>query len=202
MSAEKHIHKESNSYLIVCFSGNLNSKFMGGQLFEFHNYLSKTYTNVDLSFFIERHKCFYHMGIDGVTKTIDETALYLTQLINAKNYKHVIFMGCSAGGYASILFGSLCHVDTVIAFIPQTTYKSGMTVSKYYDLKNVINKSTKYIVHGDVLNIDKNDLHNIYECYNISEFKNVHIIEHKNLNMKKLRDQGYIKIQIDSSLPL
>lgn len=196
MSSELRIQKEPNIYLIVCFGGML-SGFMGAPPFEFLNHLSSTYTNVDLCFFIDKKQCWYHKGIDGLTNTIDETVDYLKNLINAKMYKHIIFMGCSAGGYASILFGSLCNVETVIAFFPQTIHRPKMSDSKYSDLKRVINDSTNYILNGDILNKDKNDLHNIHECYHISEYRNVQIIEHKGCNFKLLRDTGVIKNQIN-----
>ena len=198
MSSELRIHKESNIYLIVCFGG-MSSSFMGEPPFEFFNHLSSIYINVDLSFFIDKKQCWYHKGIDGLTNTIDETVDYLKQLISTKKYKHIIFMGSSAGGYASILFGSLCNVQTVIAFFPQTIHKQKMSDSKYHDLKRVINESTKYILHGDVLNIKKNDLHSIHECYHISEYKNLEIIKHKGFNLKLLRDTGVIKDQINSA---
>jgi len=198
MSSEFRIHEDSNRYLIVCFGG-MAQKIAGQPPYEFLNHLSSTYTNVDLTFFIDKKQCWYHKGIDGLTNTIDETVDYLNQLINAKKYEHIIFMGCSSGGYASILFGSLCNVQTVIAFFPQTIHKPKMSDSKYRDLKRIINKSTKYFVHGDVLNTIKNDLHNIYECTNISEFKNVRIIEHKRVNVKYLRDAGVIRDQINSA---
>lgn len=197
MSSELRIHKDSNRYLIVSFGG-MATKFAGVLPFEFLNHLSSIYTNVDLTFFVDKKQCWYHKGIDGLTNTIDETVDYLNQLINAKEYKHVIFMGCSGGGYASILFGSLCNVQTVIALSPQTIHRPKMSDPKYHDLKRIINKSTKYILYGNVLNKNKNDSHNIYECYNISEYKNVQLIEHKGVSFKQLRDSGCFKKIIDS----
>ena len=198
MSSEFRIHNDSNRYLIVCFGG-MALGFAGVPPFEFLKHLSRNYTNVDLSFFIDKKQCWYHKGIDGLTNSIDETVDYLNKLINAKEYKHVIFIGNSAGGYASILFGSLCNVQTVIATCPQTIHRAKMSDPKYHDLKRIINKSTKYILHGDVSNKNKHDLHNIYECYNISEYKNVQIIEHKEFNFKHLQDSGCFKKYIDSA---
>ena len=94
---------------------------MGGiPPFEFLNYLSSIYKNThDLLFHIDKNQCHYHRGLDGITKNIDETILYLNNMI--QHYEKVIFIGVSAGGYAAILFGSLCkNVHHVIGFIPQT----------------------------------------------------------------------------------
>jgi hypothetical protein len=58
-------------------------------------------------------------------------------------------MGISAGCYTSILFGSICdNVTNVISFIPQTIIKNPINLN-YSNLKNIINKNTKYILYGD-----------------------------------------------------
>ena len=118
--SEHKIIRENSENLIICFGG-MGLK-MGGILpFEFLNYLSKTYKkNIDLYFFIDKNQCWYHKGIDGITNNIDETVLYINSIIKKSNYKKILFMGVSSGGYASILFGSLCNVTNVIAFKPRT----------------------------------------------------------------------------------
>ena len=71
--------------------------------------------------------------------------------------------------------------------------------TKYYNLKNFINRKVKYILNSD-LKRDINDKHHISQCYNIQIYDNVEIIEHNNLNMRGLRDNGFIKQQIDNIL--
>ena len=116
------------------------------------------------------------------------------------NYKKVIFMGVSAGGYASILFGSLCdNVNNVISFIPQTILNNPIDL-KYSNLKNIINKNTKYIIYGDTSIQDKHHVHHILHCENIECFSNVKIIKNNGLEMKDLRDNGSIKKIIDDCL--
>jgi hypothetical protein len=110
-----------NKTAIVCFGGK-GLKFGGILPFEFLNYLSSNYQDqCDLYFFIDEHQSWYHEGIKGITTSIDDTVLYLKNLL--RNYDKVLFMGTSAGGYAAILFGSLCNVN-VISFIPQTKLKN------------------------------------------------------------------------------
>ena len=175
---------------------------MGGILpFEFLKYLSKTYAkNTDLYFYIDKNQRWYHKGIDGITKNIDDTVIYLKNIICNKNYQKVIFMGVSAGGYASILFGSLCGVTNVISFIPRTKYDYRMLNPKYYNLNTVINNKTKYILYGDPSVKNVNDNHHISQCENLNKHKNVNLIYYNKLNMKNLRDNLTIKKVLDGIL--
>jgi predicted esterase YcpF (UPF0227 family) len=200
--SEHKIIKNNSENLIICFGG-MQLK-MGGILpFEFLNYLSKTYEkNTDLYFYIDKNQCWYHKGIDGITNNIDDTVLYLNSIIKKQNYKKIIFMGVSAGGYASILFGSLCNISNVIAFIPRTKLTPDVVSidKKYDDLKNIINNETEYILYGDVKVKNEKGNHHISQCNRLECFKNVKIIYHKELDMKVLRDNGTIKKIIDNIL--
>lgn len=198
MSVYKIENKSKN--LIICFGGR--GKRIGGKLpFEFLNYLSNVYKNeLNLYFFIDKRVCWYHKGIKDITTNIDETVIYLNNIIKSGNYKKIIFMGVSAGGYAAILFGSLCNITHVISFIPRTLYIDEMTDKKYTDLKTVINTKTNYLLYGDVNITDKNSHHHMSQCQNLESFKNVKIIGLKGVDMQKLRDNGFIKLTIDSIL--
>lgn len=173
----------------------------GGILpFEFLNYLSKTFQkNTDLYFYIDKNQSWYHKGIDGIANNIEDTVLYLNSIIKNSNYKKILFMGVSAGGYASILFGSLCNVSNVIAFIPRTKLINPIN-KKYGDLKLIVNNQTDYILYGDTMVKDKNSDHHISQCNYLECFKNVKIIYNNELNMKLLRDNGTIKKIIDNIL--
>jgi hypothetical protein len=197
MSSSIYTILNGNKKLIVCFGGM--ALLFGGILpFEFLNYLSSIYTNeCDLLFFIDKKQCWYHNGIYGITKNIHETRLYLNNII--ANYDKVIFMGTSSGGYAAILFGSLCNVNYVIGFIPQTRIDNPKD-EKYKNLKDIINNKTLYILHGDISVQNYNDIHHISHCENIEHFTNVKIVRHNGLNMRTIRDNGLIKTQIDQIL--
>jgi len=194
----------NNKNLIVCFGG-LKLSMHRILPFEFLRYLSSVYTNsCDLCFYIDRNQCWYHKGIYGITNNIDETVSYLQDLI--KNYEKVIFIGVSAGGYAAILFGSLCNISNVVSFIPQTILYKPIH-PKYTNLKHIINNTTQYLLYGDpsiksvgnpnVEYMNINNLHHIRHCNNLQEFKNVKIIKKNNCNLKQLRDEGVIKKIID-----
>ena len=197
MSESEYKIINRNKKLIVCFGG-MALQFGGILPFEFLNYLSSIYQNdCDLIFFIDRHQCWYHKGIKDITNNIDETTLYLNNIIRSGMYETVIFMGTSAGGYGAILFGSICsNVSHVISFIPQTIIKNPINL-KYSNLKKIINKSTKYILYGDKSVKDINDNHHILHCENIECFTNVTVIKNEGCDLKQLRDNGFIKRTID-----
>ena len=186
-----------NKNLIICFGG-MALQFGGILPFEFLNYLYSTYENdCDLYFFIDSYQCWYHKGIKEITNNIDDTVLYINNIIKSGNYNKVIFMGTSAGGYAAILFGSLCNnVNNVISFIPQTILKEPIN-SNYSNLKSVINNNTQYILYGNINIQNIYDSHHISHCENIECFPNVKVIKNNNYNLKKLRDTDVIKNIID-----
>lgn len=183
--------------LIVCFGG-MALQMGGVPPFEFLRHLQSHYNeSCDLLFYVDRKQCWYHHGIQGVSTNIEETVKHLSNKI--QGYKKVVFMGVSAGGYASILFGSLCNVSNVVAFVPRTNLL--FPVNPYYkNLKNFININTNYILYGDTSIKDKNDNHHISQCENICGFPNVCLIRKEKINMKKLRDEGHIKLLLDNIL--
>jgi len=171
--------------LIVSFAGN--AKLFGGlQKFEFVNSLSQFHINKH--FYIDEYSDSYHKGIVGISNTIDETVSYLKNEI--KNYKHVIFLGNSAGGYASILFGSLLNVNTVLAFVPQTIRRNENIDEKYRDISTFINDTTKYYIYGDTSIMDSFDCHHMSHCERISHHSNVIFIKKNKINLKMMRDNG------------
>jgi len=187
----------NNHKILICCFGGMSLQFGGILPFEFLNYLKTTYIdNCDLLFYIDKNQCWYHKGIEGITNNITETICYLNNIF--KSYEKVICMGISAGGYASILFGSLCNnVNNVISFIPQTILKNPIN-NKFKNLKQVINNKTSYILYGDANVRDKNDLHHISHILNLQKFVNINIIIDRNIKVKDLRDNGTIKRLLDN----
>ena len=185
-------------YLIVCFGG-MSLRMGGIPPFEFLNYLRNVYKNeCDLIFYIDIHQCCYHKGIKDISNNIDETVTYLNNKISQNDYDKVIFMGTSAGGYASILFGSLCNnVNSVISFIPKTILNSPVD-KKYSNLHNFINSNTNYILFGDLNIKNINNCHHISQCEHLKDFPNIKIIKVNGVDLKKLRDDNVIKNTIDN----
>jgi predicted esterase YcpF (UPF0227 family) len=87
--------------------------------FIFYNFL-KSYTNIDKLFLRDINCRYYISGIKNSTTCFKETIDMYRELISRKKYKKIVALGCSAGGYAAILYGQLLGLDKVIAFSPQT----------------------------------------------------------------------------------
>ena len=193
--------------VFICFGGHALK--IGGIIpFEFLNFISKTYSNsFDSYYFVDKNQSWYHRGLQGITNNIEETITYIKSIIDKGKYEKIICMGVSAGGYASILFGSECGATDVISFIPRTKKRIGdgrMFNEKYFDLKHIINDSTKYFVYGDLiakpLKKGRDNCHHISHCYNLRGKSNVNIIPLKSVKMRKLRDRGLLKQIIDNVL--
>ena len=199
MNGECCVLNKNAKSVLICFGG-MALKMGLMPPFEFFNYLSGIYGDVlDLYFFRDLAQCWYHIGINGISKNIDETKEYLDKIIGMKKYNRVIMMGVSSGGYASILFGSLCGVTDVIAFKPRTTHELRMKDIRYYDLKKIINDKTRYILYGDTNVKRKNSDHHISQCERLV-CKNVILKKYKGLYMKELRNDGTIKDELDMIL--
>ena len=179
----------NNEVLIVSFGGS--ALVIGGITpFEFVNILHKWFPEYDKKFYIDLHQKWYHNGIKGISTDIDETVSYLHGIIS--NYKKVIFIGNSAGGYAAILFGSLLNISTVIAFVPQTILYHSDIEERFRNLKYVINDITQYHLYGDTSIEDIRDSHHIYHVDNIDSLSksNIHIVKKNKIFLKIMRDNG------------
>jgi len=196
--------KVSDKYdLIICFGGMLQS-IAKIPPFEFLHYLSSQYTGsakaMDLIFVVDQLQCWYHCGLKGITASVEETVVYLNDIISERPRNRVLFMGCSAGGYAAILFGSLCKgVDHVIAFCPQTTLVSPID-RKYGDLKPYINESVHYTLVNSPRTRPPDDLHHLSHCHHLSGSGQANIkLRLFNENLKQLRDNGVLKKLLDNA---
>jgi hypothetical protein len=112
-----YMEDNSGDTLLVTFAG------MGWKqsipTFIFYNFL-KSYTNIDKLFLRDVNCRYYITGIRNSTTCFKDTVEMYRELISRKKYKRIIGLGCSAGGYASILYGQLLGFDKVLAFSPQT----------------------------------------------------------------------------------
>jgi hypothetical protein len=131
--------------------------------------------NCDVLFLRDRHRAYYHFGVKGVGGNFDEVAAFLNRKIAERQYKLVVTLGHSMGGYASLLFASKIKSDICIGISPRTfldpenraiysddrfkeeigrLYKSqGNATSQFYDLKRYFlsaedlpNKSCTYLL--------------------------------------------------------
>jgi hypothetical protein len=173
--------------LIVSFAGH-GLKYGGVPKIEFANFLNQHFSHIDAQFYIDQSCQCYHHGMQDISTNIDETVEYLK--IKFEGYERVICLGTSAGGYAAILFGSLLNVDSVIAFIPQTTLTSKDRDERYRNLMPVINTTTKYHLFGDVNVLDKRNCHHISHCENIAIYPNVVLNRIHGVNLGTMKNSG------------
>ena len=191
--------------LIISFAGH-DRVFGGIPRFEFVNFMETRFKNISRHFYTDKYLNSYHQGIHKITNNVDETVDYLRNEI--KNYKNVICLGVSSGGYAAILFGSLLNVNHVLAFIPQTFYvlafipqtlRHNINIDeKYRDISRFINETTKYYLYGDLSVKNVTDCHHISQCERISHHSNVFLIKKKYINLKEIRDSGELYAILNS----
>ena len=181
-----------NKDLVIISFGGIAKQFAGTPPFEFLRFLHQKFPQYDKYFYTDQHQNWYHKGIAGISTNIEETRDYLQNVI--RDYKNVLFLGISAGGYAAILFGSMLQVTTILAFIPQTrlkTCENGIEMNpSYLDLRNYIVHSTQYYIYGNPSILDENDHHHVSHCEHIADFPNVHLTLVDDLNIPKMRDNG------------
>ena len=180
----------------VMFGGTPKLEFVNNFAFEFVNFFAKHFSDIDQHFYIDKNKTSYHKGIDGKTNCVEETVTFLKNEI--QNYKKVIFIGVSSGGYAAILFGSLLNVSQVIAFIPQTIRRDKKIDEKYRDVSPFINDTTQYHLYGNLSILDKNDPHHISHCERISHHRNVFVNTIERFNLKQLRESGKLLTMLNN----
>lgn len=87
--------------------------------FIFHNFL-KSYKTIDKLFLRDLQCRYYINGLKNSTSNFMETIEFYRSIINKKKYRKIVALGCSAGGFAAILYGQILKFDKVIAFSPQT----------------------------------------------------------------------------------
>lgn len=107
--------------LLVSFAGL--AFYVGMPIPEFKRVT--TPLNVNKAFLIDRDRCWYYKNMKDVKYELEE-------LICHVNPRYTIFYGCSAGGYASILYGLSLEVDRVMVFQTQT-FLSQKSRKKYKD---------------------------------------------------------------------
>lgn len=190
-----HKAKNKNSKNIIVVFQSFNKKLYEPEHID-HFELENSFANYDIDYdvlFVKDIKRGYWYLYD-----VETTSKDLQQYTST--YNKVVFTGISAGGFASILYGSLLGVNLVIAVNPQTLLKDFETgevlitpemmlfdllekkpdIKKYIDTKPHINKTTKYYLNGhknaqkySSLN-NPGKLHDIKNYEYLSDFPNVH----------------------------
>jgi hypothetical protein len=125
-------------------------------------------------------------------------------------YNKICTTGTSAGGFASILYGSLCNVDLVLALDPQTILFDLQSNKKFHkvrhledtflDCKPHINNTTKYFIYNKC-NKPYNEcdipdkLHHVVNSQRLENFPNVEIINYGDIGSEDwkslLKNNGF-----------
>lgn len=216
-----YFENNNSKILIISFSG------MGWKnsipTFNFYN-MFKSYSHID-KLFLRDIKCRYYLsGLKNSSNTFNETIELINRLTKKKKYDKIIAIGCSAGGYAAILYGQILHFTKVIAFSPQVVLtrtkeeliedifnapktcqwlrelnKEDYVYQKSLDLKNFIPFQTKVEIHyAKRANKGADKKHALY-----IEHENCNIIEHDSNNHMialELRDKGILKKLIENEI--
>lgn len=66
------------------------------------------------------HQAWYQRGIPGHGSSLAQTAESLQRLLARHEIDRLVVAGCSAGGYAALVFGTLLGASEVLCFAPQT----------------------------------------------------------------------------------
>ena len=205
-------HKvEGKPNLIVVFQ-SMNAHLYAPEnknKFELENTFSRLNPEYSDLLFINDDTRTSHSKVGGFylhSEPVDNICSDLNKL--SRQYKKILCTGISAGGFAAILFGSLCSVDVVAAINPQTTlfdFQTGGLItmgktppmfdnSKYYDLKPHINNKTNYYISEAAVTSpyeecsNQKKLHHVYMHDHIREFQNVHFRSDLNATYSCLKD--------------
>ena len=158
---------ENSKKLVVVFASNMHRGFERKT-----SLMQLKYERSDFDVLYLRNQFKWYLGgLNGIGKNINHTLAFLKKEFS--KYDEVLCTGCSAGGYASILFGSLLEVDSVIVEgaqisldyviqeIPTNRKKMKIcrnrltsrkheckkTWKKYSQLNYILNESVEYYVY-------------------------------------------------------
>jgi hypothetical protein len=184
-TTDEHLYEENNSdKFLIIFSGfGLPEKT---PIFIFRNFLKKY--KCDKLFLRDLNKLWFVRKLNKNNKK-DEHINIMVNFIKKyikPRHKYIYTLGCSSGGFASILYGHLLKVDKCIAFCPQTLigkklsltfndnrfqpnqeyFDSTIVSNKYLDLKNLIPFNMKTFVYYSI-DLDQKHAYNIIHdhCY-------------------------------------
>ena len=196
--------------LLIAFGGIAGA--MGIPPFEFFNLTRDL--DVNKIYIRDLSQTWYHSGLPGISKNIDETASFLKRTINESGMEKVVVIGNSMGGYAAILFGVLIQADIIHAFTPHTNISDEKFIRYKQQIRNVhSNFSNTYFDLKKLLKFNNNqaDIHLYYDTND--QLDEIHIKRLKYLRnitshaynggghalIRILRDAGILQKIISSS---
>tara|TARA_B100001057_G_scaffold496959_1_gene599827 strand:- start:18 stop:1037 length:1020 start_codon:yes stop_codon:yes gene_type:complete len=105
---------DNSKNLIVSFASNSHTGFDKKT-----SLMKLKYQRNNFDVLYLRDDCKWYLdGLNGIGENIDSTIAFLKKEFT--KYEDVLCTGASAGGYASLLFGSLLKIKQIVAVDPQT----------------------------------------------------------------------------------
>jgi hypothetical protein len=102
--------------LLLAFGGIRGG--LGVPVFEFFGVSAEL--EAKRMFVRDLRQSWYHRGLSGHTKGIDDTARLLQEHLDRAGVERLVVVGNSAGGYAALLLGTMLGADVSLCFGPQT----------------------------------------------------------------------------------
>ena len=169
---------ENPDLCIICFGGLCKKYYDNPDKVELPFEWSGECQNTEYSYILVRdlQQCWYQQGLIGY-ESIEASVCYLQGIIDILQPKILNTTGCSAGGYAALLFGYLLKANTVHSFCPQTWLdygpRHGFIDRKYeeridYLVENKINTGYKDLKL--VLKDNGITKYNVYCCENHRDY--------------------------------
>jgi hypothetical protein len=76
-------------------------------------------------FLRDPERAWYHKGLKGLTRNLDETADFLREFAVSRRVRRLVVLGASSGGYAALVLGRLLEANAVHAVSPRTFLDAG-----------------------------------------------------------------------------
>ena len=108
--------------LLIAFGGMRGAR-IGVPAFEFS--MASNEIPVKRLFVRDLRQAWYHLGTPEYGPTLESVAQGLRALLAEHEVDRLVVTGNSAGGYASLVFGTLLGAHTVLCFAPQTVLELG-----------------------------------------------------------------------------
>ena len=182
--------------LLIAFGGI--SGPIGMPPFEFFNLARNL--DVNKIYLRDLSQTWYHSGLPGISKNIDETASFLKGKIDESGADKVVVVGNSMGGYAAIIFGILIKADIVHAFSPHTFIKDANFIRSKEQIRNVHNNFyNKYFDLYEVMKLHNNlgEFNIYYDSKDKIDKKHaMHLNSSQNITLHSFRGGGHCLIKV------
>jgi hypothetical protein len=125
--------------------------------------------NISTIFLRDQSNVWYFNGVRGLSTDVQSTIVGIKQLLSKVQHKKTFFFGVSSGGFAAILYGTLCEADLVVAVNPQTLLLKGIECFAHGNLYKLKWCNQNEMRYTDLAAIQVSDKTNIEIYYGKDE---------------------------------